>query len=310
MKLFLTVVFLYSLSCSFGQSPDDYYKKAREYYKADEYDKALVQIDLAMQTDSINRDYQLLKGSILMELKQYQESYNMFNKAVYQNPTDAMALNSRALLLFRIQQFEDAIQDFDKALGFMNADSTRLSLYVNRGAAKTYIRDFQGAYDDLTAAYAIDSSDIGTLNNLASVSDEVGKGDQTLRYLNRILAIDSGFIGAWINIGFKYQGMGQYKKAIRYFDRALQIDPREALAYSNRAFNKYKLNDLKGAMEDINKAIALYPDNSYAFRTRAMIYLAQKKKTEACADMEEAIRLNFTKIYGDEVEKLKTLHCK
>lgn len=310
MKLFLTVVSFFSFSFVFAQTGAEYYKKADAHFDKKEYDKALEQVNLALQTDSLNREYLLLKGVALEYLGKYQESYNTFTGLINQYPTDAIALNTRALLLLRIQEFEIAIQDFDKALGFMNSDSLRLSLYLNRSAAKSSIRDFQGAYEDLSAAYQIDSNDIGTLNNLAAVCDEVGKGDLTLRYLFRIIKIDSTFIGAYSNIGFKYQGMGQHKKAIQYFDKVLKLSPNEPLGFSNRAFSKLKLGDIKGATQDINKSIELYPANSYAFKIRAQVYLAQKKTAEACKDIEEALKLGFTKMYGNEVEELKAKNCK
>jgi hypothetical protein len=63
----------------------------------------------------------------------------------------------------------------------------------------------------LKKAYLIDSIDTGTLNNLAAISDEVGKGDETLKYLFRVLELNPRFYQAYGNIGFKYQQMGNHK---------------------------------------------------------------------------------------------------
>ena len=49
------------------------------------------------------------------------------------------------------------------------------------------------------------------------VCDEVGRADETLVYLNRIIELDSTYIAAYVNIGFKYQLMGNHEKAIKYF---------------------------------------------------------------------------------------------
>lgn len=68
-------------------------------------------------------------------------------------------------------------------------------------------------------AYQIDSLDLSVLTNLATVCDEVGKGELTLKYLHKVLELDSTFISAWGNIGFKYQQMGNYNKAITYFNK-------------------------------------------------------------------------------------------
>ncbi|MGC4101109.1 tetratricopeptide repeat protein [Ferruginibacter sp.] len=267
-------------------------------------------MNAALRLDSTNAQYLFLKANALEKLKDYQEAFNTYTKLIQFYPKSSYAYSQRGILLTSIQEPEYAIKDFSEALGFETVDTVRLTLYINRGAAKVNIRDFQGAYDDFFAAYKIDSLNVGTLNNLAAVCDEVGKGDQTLDYLYRILKIDPTFVGTYANIGFKYQEMGDYKKAIGFFDKVISMDPKEALSYNNRAFNKYKLGDLQSALTDVNTSIKLYPANSYAFRNRALIYIAMKKTGQACNDIKEALRLGYTKMYGEEVEELQTKNCK
>jgi tetratricopeptide (TPR) repeat protein len=310
MRSFLLVIAILFVAISFAQTPAEFYKKADEFYEKEDYQNALTQINKALVSDSLNLDYLLTKANSLLRLKDYKASFNVFSKAIYYHPTSAVALNQRGLLLQTIQEFEYAIQDYNTALTISNIDSIKLSLYINRGASKIGIREFQGAYDDFTLAYKIDSLNIGVLNNLATVCDEVGRGKETLKYLFKILAIDSSFIGTYVNIGFKYQEDGDHKKAIEYFTKAISMDPEEPLAYSNRSFNYLKTGDLKAALADVDKSIQLYPANSFAFKNRALIYIALKKIDKACADLDEAISLGFTKMYGREVEDLKYKHCK
>ncbi|GAB2839691.1 tetratricopeptide repeat protein [Ferruginibacter profundus] len=312
MKPFLLLTFFVALFCVHGtaQTKEAHYKKASELYDKADYSNCLKEVNAALRQDSTNSEYLFLKGNTLDRLEKYEEAFLTYSLLIKLYPKDAMALSQRGILLTSIQKPEYAIQDFTEALGFEKTDSVRLTLFINRGAAKINTRDFQGAYDDFFAAYQIDSLNIGVLNNLATVCDEVGKGDKTLYYLYRMIAIDSTFIGAYVNIGFKMQEMGDHKKAISFFDKALALDPKEPLSYSNRAFNKYKLGDLQGALNDINISIKLYPANSYAFRNRALILIAQKKQGDACKDIKEALRLGFTKMYGDEVEQMEVKYCK
>lgn len=295
---------------AFGQTAVDYYNKASDLYDKGDFANAVTSINKALQTDSGNVKYLLLKGNSFEKANKVQEAFDTYSLAIRLNPKDAFVYNQRGLLLMKIQETEYSIRDFSTALGFEKVDSTRLTLLLNRGAAKINIRDFHGAYDDFVAALNLDTLNIGTLNNLAAVCDEVGKGDQTLAYLFKIVKIDSTFIGAYGNIGFKYQEMGDYKTAIKYFDKVLKLAPDEPLGYSNRAYNRYKLGDYKAALADVNLSIKLYSTNSYAYRNRALIYLAQNDKIKACADIEEALRLGFTKMYGEEIEQLKKQHCK
>jgi tetratricopeptide (TPR) repeat protein len=311
MKRLITSILALFIVCVTvsGQTNDGNYDKASDLYHDKEYDKALEYINRCLISKPANGTYLLLKGNILAKQEKLQEAFETYSLAIKADPKDTYAYNQRGLLLMSIQKTEYAIRDFDTALGFEKSDSLRLTLLLNRGSAKINIRDFHGAYDDFIASLKLDSLNIGVLNNLAAVCDDVGKGDQTLRYLYKIIQIDSTFVGAYGNIGFKYQEMGDHKTAIKFFNKVLELEPEEPLAYSNRAYNRYKLGELKNALSDINVSIKLYPANSYAFRTRALIYIGLKKTIEACQDIEESLRLGFTKMYGGEVEKLKKQHC-
>lgn len=308
-KILPLFILLFSATAAFGQSAEELYKQAGELYDKSEFARAIQAIDKAIKLDSTTSKYYLLKAEALVKEENWQEAFDTYSLTIAKFPKESYAYNQRGLLLFQMQEHEYALDDFNTALEFEKLDSFRSALFLNRGTVKLGIRDFEGAYEDFMAAYRIDSLDVGILNNLAAVCDEVGRGDETIPYLKKVLAIDSTFIGGYANIGYKYQEMGDYKTAIEYYNKVLSLDPEEPLGYSNRAFNRYKLGDHKGALSDINRSIELYPGNSYAYRVRALIYLAQKEKAKACADLEEALRQGFTKTYGDEVEKLKAENC-
>lgn len=293
----------------YSQSKEELYEAASTEYDRKNMVKAIDLITRALSIEPKNTQFLLFKANALDQAGQYQAAYDTYTTVIQLNPKDFIAYNNRGLLLNRLQEYELSLKDFDDAINLSTSDSGKLSLYLNRGAVKTSIRDFTGAYEDYTKALSYDSLNIVVLNNLAGVCDEIGKGDQTLKYLNKIINIDPSFIGAYANIGFKYQEMGDYKTAISYYNKVLEMDPKEALGYSNRSYNRYKLGEYEAALKDINESIHLYPGNSYAYRVRGLIYLAMKDPNRACKDFTEALALGFTRMYGEEVENLKKKHC-
>jgi tetratricopeptide (TPR) repeat protein len=308
-KLVVVLLGLFIVFRAAGQSTNEHYQKASAYWDKEDYENVIREVNLALKADPNNVEYLLLKGNSLASVKRFKDAFDAYTLIIKLAPLNTIALNQRGLMLNSIQEFDYAIQDFDKALAIEKADTMRLSLYLNRGAVKQSTRDFQGAYDDFISAYHIDSTDLSVLNNLASVTDEVGKGEQTLKLLFQILNIDSTHIGAYVNIGFKYQQREEHEKAILYFTKAIALDPKGPLGYSNRSYSRYKINDLAGAMDDIEYSLKLYPGNSYAVRTRALIFIAQQKVDRACQDLQKALEMGFTRMYGDEVEKLSKKYC-
>ena len=295
---------------SFSQTANDYYQSAQIDFDKKSFKSALRKIENAFRLDSSNVDYFFIKAQTLYELQKYQESYDTYSEAIILFPKKSFLYNNRGNFLLSFQEFDLAITDFTSAIDIAENDSTKYHYITNRAAAKLSKRDFDGAYRDLLIAYNFDSTDITTLTNLGAVCDEIGKGNETLKYLLKAVEVDPSFYPAYGNIGFKYQEMGQHEKAIEYFDMVIQFNPIEPLGYSNRSFNKLKLGQLKGAMRDIQKSIQLYPENSYAYRTRALIYIENKKYDNACKDLQNAIDKGFTVSYGQEVEDLQKEHCK
>lgn len=97
--------------------------------------------------------------------------------------------------------------------------------------------------------------------------------------------------------------------ALEYNNKVIELDKDQPLAFNNRGYVKYKLNDLKGAMQDVNHSLELYPSNSFAYKNRALIFIALKQMNFACEDLQKAISLGFTSMYGDEVQKLLEKYC-
>jgi Flp pilus assembly protein TadD len=130
--------------------------------------------------------------------------------------------------------------------------------------------------------------------------------------MERAMAIDTSQL--WVgynNIAFfiKFE-QKDYKGSLEYFDKAIQLNPKFSNAYNNRGFAKLQLNDLKGARIDINKSQELDPTNSYAYRTMALYLLAENKKSQACEQLQKAIKLGYSSDYDDEVDSLIKQHCK
>ncbi|HEY6504287.1 MAG TPA: tetratricopeptide repeat protein [Chitinophagaceae bacterium] len=293
-----------------GQTVDSLLKQAGKLASDKNYKEALGIYNKVWEKDSLNFDLYLERGTVYYELREVENAFNDYTKAIKLRPASAEPYHRRAILMMAIMYTEEAIMDNTKAINLATNDTMRMICFMNRGNAKQQKRDFQGAFEDYSRAYLYDTSDMTILNNMATVLDELGRVDECLQYLQKVIQRDPTFVGAYVNVGFQYTKLQRYKEAIVYFDKALSLQKDEPLTLNNRGLARYHLKDYTGALEDINKSLALYPDNSYAFKNRALVHLAQKQKEKACADLQKAIDLEFTKMYGSEVEELLKANCK
>jgi len=113
-----------------------------------------------------------------------------------------------------------------------------------------------------------------------------------------------------VQVSFLYNETENYTLAIEYFNKAIQAEPTEGTSYNNRGFAKYKLGLFDEALKDINQSLVLYPTNAYAYKNRALVFFELKEEKKACGDLNTAKNLDFTRMYGNEVEILIKEKCR
>ncbi|MGK0387423.1 MAG: tetratricopeptide (TPR) repeat protein [Maribacter sp.] len=291
-------------------------KKAAKYFKEciicldeERYSDAVININNAITENPKELEYHISKITILFELDRVQEAIGYLNKTVDLFSDKSAIYNMRGGVMEIVRYFELAVKDFGQAIKYADNDKEKALYYSNRGASRSQLMDYEGAYEDLMNAYKLDGKNKEVLNNLAAVCDEVGRPEETLMYLNHIIELDSNFVAAYVNIGYKYQLMEKHEKAISYFKKAIKLDPKGELGYSNLSYSLMKIGLLEEALENINKSISLNSINPYAYRNRALIYLEKGNIFNACDDIDEGIEKGFSKSYGNELEELKKEHC-
>lgn len=308
-KLLFFICFL-STTSSYSQSIKELLKKAGDLHEQQKYKEALTVYNQAWKKDTLNYNVYLDRGALYMDMKDPENAFYDFTKAINLRPDSALPYHRRAIALYAMMYTDESIMDNTKAIELTQDDTLRMSCFMNRGSAKQQKRDFQGAYEDYFRAAQYDPKNIGVLNNIATTLDELGRVDEALEYLQRVIKLDSNFIGSYVNIGFQYTKLKRYNEAITYFNKALTIDKDDPLTLNNRGLAWYHLKDYKAALTDINRSLEIYSGNSYAYKNRALVYIAQGQKEKGCADLKKALDLGFRQMYGGEVDDLHKEHCK
>ncbi|MDW3646603.1 MAG: tetratricopeptide repeat protein [Bacteroidia bacterium] len=308
-RLISTILLLFFSLLLFGQEDTDTYDKValelrqRNFKKADELIKDLIAEDPNdIRAFGFRTQYFILTSDITGAEEHLEDGLRRFSKNPY-------FYESRSYYYYSILQFDHAIRDLSRAMK-LAADADKKNYFlISRAIAKSGKMDHEGAYADYMIAYKFDSTNIHVLNNLGAIADNLGKVDDALEYLQRVIDLQPDFAPAYINKGYQLQKMEKHEEALTYFDKGVELSPDSPLAYSNRSFSRLNTGDLKGAMKDVEKSLKLYPGNSYAYRNRAHIYLEMGKNDKACEDLYEAEKQGFSKMYGQEVQRLIIINC-
>ncbi len=182
MRILISLLFLVSTTSSISQTRDEISKSAGDLYDKEEYSAALGDYAKGLTLYPDDREFLLMKGNCLDRMSEVSDAYEAFSYLIQKYPAYSIGYNQRGLLLLRVQEFEMALKDMDKAVALAETDSVRLSAFLNRGAVKFQTRDFVGTNNDLTEALKIDSLNLGVMNNLAIVSKELGNAEKAFFY--------------------------------------------------------------------------------------------------------------------------------
>lgn len=311
MKHLFMILFAVIGLTAFGQTKTakEYYEASREAQKNEDWNMALTNIQKAILLDGTQIEYYHWKGYYQEKLEEFSDAFKTYCEAIQLFPKEPRGYMDRAIVLVNVMEYELASDDYEVALGLATKDTVKYDILLSRSAMKSAQRNFSGAYDDLLQVYHWDSTNVGALINLGAVVDELGRPEDSRKYLLKAIEQDSTCGFAYINLGYSYQNSGDHQKAIHFFNKSLELVPNDPYGLNNRSYSKLQLGDTEGAMQDVNASLSEYPDNAYAYRNRALIYLKMGKKGKACSDLDEALEKKFTELYGDEVQKLQKEHC-
>lgn len=132
----------------------------------------------------------------------------------------ADAFTNRGLSYYNLQQYQRAIQDYDRTI---QLDPNDAMAFNNRGSSYYYLKQYQRAIQDY---------------------------DQAIQ-------LDPNFAMAYTGRGSCYHYLKQYQRAIQDYDRTIQLDPNFAMAYFNRGLAYFALGNKSAAKRDFQIAANL-----------------------------------------------------
>ncbi len=209
---------------------------------------------IVLKTQATTSDDYLAQAKAARVSGNHQKTINLANKALALEPS-ALGYFNRAYAKHFLKDYQGAINDLNKAI---EIDPQYSDAYTNRGAAKDELEDYQGAIGDFTKAIEIEPQDAFAYYNRGNAKYELGDYQAAIADYNQAIEINPHYAGAYFNRGIAKRNLKDYQGAIADYTRAIEIDPKHANAYSNRGFTKgIGFSDREGACKDFKKAASL-----------------------------------------------------
>lgn len=136
------------------QNPQDYISLGNDYYKNQDYNKAVENYTLALKSNSSNSNnaaIYLNRGNANYNLKKYGEAIEDYTQTLRINPKSEKAYIGLGNTCAKLKNYDKAIEYYTKAL---TVNPSNDKAYISRGNARSKLKDYTGAMEDYKKVWA------------------------------------------------------------------------------------------------------------------------------------------------------------
>ena len=257
-----------------------YYEKAEQVKKIVYYDKMIESYNSKMLLPRkllvTNEEAALTEAQIGMHFA----SINAYSAKLAANPNLANAYFGRALDYMLVQDFAEAIEDFNKVI---ELDPSFAMAYFNRAVVRYKRLEYELSQTDTYSSQeqnnSINLSTASKQQSLVAPSADASTAklkdnkrayehELIVRDYDKVIQLNPGYVYAYFNRGNLRCVQRDFRAAIEDYNEAIRRDPEFAEAYFNRGLTRLSLGDTDRGIADLSKAGELGIINSYSIIKR------------------------------------------
>jgi len=191
------------------------------------HEDALKTFDKAVQLKPDDAELWKNLGNALVDVKRPQDALLSFQQALKLNPRHWNAAYQCGVLLREQGRLEAALPYLDLACGEQPDQPLVLEL---RAVVLFGLRRFDEALADSLRAYALNPDNADTCNNIGAALQWLGRDEEALPWLDRTIELRPDYIAAYSNKMQALQQLRRFDEAVAVYHRLKEVDPANAMA--------------------------------------------------------------------------------
>ena len=236
-----------------------------------------------------------MRSDLLWEQGDSTGALEWVNKALDINQFDDDMLHHRGVMLARMERYEEAEKDMDKAIYLNPGDA---GAYITRAMIRYFRDDLNGALADYDMSIIIDPGNINGHYNRGNLRAQVGDDNRAIEDFDVVIDAEPNNMMALFYRGILRENTGDYRGAEQDITKVLEEYPNFIQGYQIRSEVREKLGNSRGAEQD---AMVVMREQNRRFNN-AMGYTDEQdeeddEKTRSSSDKN--VR-NYRKIIVDE----------
>lgn len=251
------------------------------------------------ERSNITEQALLERGKCLSKIGKFQKALVCLKDALNRMKTSAppakhaLALNELGLTYFQLGKFEDALENYTRAI---DLDPENSSYYNNKALANVHLDYIDLAMNDFDKAIELQPDDFRSYLNRGDAHAAMKRFEKAHSDFDKALPLCADHKHLVLHSkGLCYQLENQLENAMNCFQMALEYKPDDSSSMFHLGLMQTKLNFLPMALETFTSVINLVQfeegtDKRLAYEARGLVYLDMKNYEQAKQDFLEALR--------------------
>lgn len=274
------------------KSPKDptlFYDLAEAYYEHEGYDEAIMSAQKAIALDSTQPKYFNLLAYVYLNYNQSYEALTTMQRASGYFPDSLNVLVNLADIQMTLANYDASMQTAKRILEVNPASDEAFYLM---GMNLKYKGDTLKALQSFQTAVERNEDHILAYQELAMLSDVLGRDDLALLYFENSLRIDSTDKFTLFNRANFHRDRRQNNDAIYWYQKAFKVDKDFSEPYFNIGIIYLEYDSLQQAYEHFNLAVNVEPTFDIAYYYRGITSEKMGNETAAISDYRNALKFD------------------
>jgi tetratricopeptide (TPR) repeat protein len=233
----------------------------------------------------------------------YEEAAAFFQAAIKENPKRADYYIDYGMSLIKLGQFEEAFNVFDKA--FVNKNNIVVNrnnkkLYRGKGIAYYHSKDYDKAILEFKKALTINELsqlDVDILYYIGSSLMNIGSYDEAIELYSDLIRRDKKSADAYSSRALCYRNRGDFAQSLEDYDAAIGLEPKNYAHYFGKYYLLTDSGDFAAANEVLLNASKLERKTGADQYNLAKVHFYQGDYELALSELSEGFKNGFTEAY-------------
>jgi tetratricopeptide (TPR) repeat protein len=269
-------------------------KLGNAYFEGHDLVNAATQFEKVVEQQGGDFDSLYHLGRIYSERKELMRALYYFKEALNLSPHNPYIHSHMAYLMFKLQDFDGAIQEYRSAITHGEDDVWTSTVSQTLGVLYYQVKgDLEAAIAMFQLAFQLDPSNLESMAMLADLYFEQGNLEGALECYRYILTREPHNAECYNYMGYLLWQMDRNDEAIEAYKKAIQLDDKSHIAYNNLGVIYLDEKDShRNAMELFKRALDLNPKYTLACFNLGRAQEAMGDEVLAANAYSEALALN------------------